>query len=50
MIAVICLPPAIDRTLELALPLEVGGAACLEPFAGVVNPLNIESLLGVVHA
>lgn len=27
-----------------------GAAACLEPVAGVVNPLNIESLLGVVHA
>lgn len=27
-----------------------GAAACLEPVAGVVNPLNIERLLEVVHA
>ncbi len=27
-----------------------GAAACLEPVAGVVNPLNIENSLGVVHA
>jgi 1-phosphofructokinase family hexose kinase len=52
MIAVICLHPAIDRTLELALPLEVGGlnraVKVFERPGG--KGVNVVSVLGTLGA